>query len=347
VVTNKVLLGASFFTIFLFVIILLIFIYLVIRRRYMERKEQKILEYIEHSKLDWFNYLIKGEVLEQQKHNKYLNEAVDKIFLSYNLTIKDEQMNNRLTSYAELNMRNYYEKQLSAKDWAVRVNVLHRIVLFNLHFLVPAVMNKLKMGEFRTKEEYMIMLRIASIYDENLFLAHVMKPKMKLYEYDYKMILSQINDLYHRKIMDNFDGFSINMKLAFLDYLSYQTSLNEQSLLFFESILQSVHKEFRIKALKAINSFGMVSSLEPYYRFAMSEEWEERLMVSKILRLVSSDEVYAMLNTLICDRNWYVRKQAAETLKGKKDGEERLVKIVNQQEDRFAADMAKEVLIMR
>lgn len=346
-VTNKILVGALFFTAFIFCIIFLVFMYLVIKRRYMERKERWILAYIERSKLDWFNYLIKGEALPQQKHHKYLNEAIDKIFLSYNLTVKDGQMNARLATYAELNMRKYYEKQLGSRNWAVRVNVLQRIVIFKLDFLVPTVLNKLKKDEFRTKDEYMIMLRIASIYDENLFLAHLVKPKMKLYEYDFKMILSRIDGVYHQKLMENFEDFSIDMQLAFLDYLSYQTTLKEQSLQFFETTLQSIHKEFRIKALKAINSFGMVSSLEPYHRFAKSEEWEERLMVAKILRLVSSDEVYAMLNALICDRNWHVRKQAAETLKGKKHGEEWLHQIVDRKEDRFAVDIAKEVLVMR
>lgn len=350
-VTNDILFGAVLITFALFLIIVIIFNYLAFKRRKDNRFNRKIERYIlKHEQL-WYRYLLYGESIEgalKFRHfDAHTREAIDKIFISYITTINNPEVREQISHFAALNMQNFYKKMLESKEWADRLNVLRRTILFDLQFLIPSIEEKLKHNDIEEVEEYILVLQVMAKYNPNLFLAHLYRPRLPMSEYDYKVILAHIDEPYIKNFIRDFDDLPIRLQLSLLDYLSLHTTMDLEYLYFYEKLLNSIYTELRIRALKAINAFGMVANLSLYHPFLTSPEWEERLMLAKVLRLVEGDEAVKMLQLLLCDTRFLVRKQAAQTLKMKKNGTVILQEMAKQTEDRFAADMAKEVLGIR
>lgn len=68
-------------------------------------------------------------------------------------------------------------------------------------------------------------------------------------------------------------------------------------------------------------------------------------MLAKILQHVPLEYSESMLLTLIEDTNWWVRKQAAETIVVHRRGEDVLRKTIATTTDRFAKEVAQQVLL--
>lgn len=304
----------------------------------------KINAFIERNEADWYAYLVENKPILRYSNNPVTMAAIDKILVSYATTINNKDILQRVSKYAGLNMRNYYKKQLKSNDEAVRLNVLQRTLLLELEFLVPNIEQHLRNRRHDSMEEYLLMLRVVSKYNRNLFLAHVYKPRVTFYDYEYKVLLSNIDDDYIGYFKDDFDQLPIRLKLALLDFLSLSTNLNDAYLSFYERLLESEYLEIRIRALKAISSFGMISNLKLYKPFADSSDWEERLMLAKILRFVTEEQAYTILQQFMYDSEWQVRKQAAVSLKGMPKGAIILKQIAEKNEDEYASDMAKQAL---
>lgn len=350
-ITNNILFGAVFITALLFSVIVVIFSYLTLKRRREERFQRKINYYIEMYEQEWYRYLMYKESIEgalkDTSFEHYVREAIDKIFISYVTTINNAEVRENISRFATLNMQKHYKKQLESSEWAERLNVLRRTMLFDLKFLVPIIEERLKKNTIEQMDEYLIVLQVISAYNTNLFLAHLYAPRLKMSEYDYKVILAHIDESYIKGFIRDFDMLPIRLQLSLLDYLGLHTTMDSEYLYFYEKLLGSIHMEIRIRALKAISTFGMVADLSAYEQFLTSTQWEERLMFAKVLRLVEGKQAVGMLQVLLCDMNWTVRKQAALTLKMKKHGVAMLQEMAQQTEDEFAADMAKEVLGIR
>ncbi|MER2189594.1 MAG: HEAT repeat domain-containing protein [Solibacillus sp.] len=350
-ITNAILFGAVVIIAFLLLVIGLIFSYLVFKRNKEMHFQRKVNAYIETYEQEWYRYLLHGESIEEAlKHTSFdydVREAIDKIFITYVTTINNAEVRKNISRFATLNMQKHYGKLLESPEWADRLNVLRRTMLFDLQFLVPIIEGKLKQNEIEQMEEYLVVLQVISTYNPNLFLAHLYAPRMKMSEYDYKVILAHIDESYIKRFIRHFDELPIRLQLSLLDYLSLHTTMDSEYLYFYEKLLDSIHVEIRIRVLKAISTFGMVADLAAYEQFLTSSEWQERLMFAKVLRLVEGKQAVNMLQVLLCDMNWRVRKQAALTLKTKKNGLRLLQEMAHQTEDAFAADMAKEVLGIR
>lgn len=349
--TNVILLGAVVISVCLFLVIALIFSYLTFKRSKELRFQRKVKDYIETYEQEWYRYLLYGESIEEAlKHTAfdyYVREAIDKIFITYVTTINNVEVRKNISRFATLNMQKHYAKLFESLEWADRLNVLRRTMLFDLQFLVPTIERKLKQNEIDQMEEYLLVLQVISAYNTNLFLAHLYAPRLKMSEYDYKVILAHIDESYIKGFIRQFDELPIRLQLSLLDYLSLHTTMDSEYLYFYEKLLGSIHLEMRIRVLKAISTFGMVANLRAYEQFLTSSEWQERLMFAKVLRLVEGKKAMDMLQALLFDMNWQVRRQAALTLRTKKNGVRLLQDMAHQTEDRFAAEMAKEVLGIR
>ncbi len=115
------------------------------------------------------------------------------------------------------------------------------------------------------------------------------------------------------------------------------------------SNLSSIHKELRISALKAANSFRCCEcddSQFPLEQLTVDENWEVRSFCAKLLSYSenASDKVLKALTILLKDPNWNVRFNASESLflLGER-GIEVLAESLNS-EDRFAREKAYDVL---
>lgn len=343
-ITNQILNISIIAIIVLLGFVAVLFFYLVFMKRKEQRKEKRIMEYFEQHEIEWYDYLVNLTPLTKQKGHNTNKDAVDKLFVTYMLTINNEEVRNRIANYAELNMKTYYLKQLQSKDLVQRINVLHRVLLFNFGFVVPIIEKQLKAGTAESIEEYLLLLQIIAKYNSNLFLAHMYQPRFAFHEYEYNVLLAKIDSTYIEQFQDNFEELPIDLRLSLLTFFSFNVNFGENALLFYESLLSSIYAEIRIRALKDIASFGMISSLEPYRVFLISTYWEERLMLAKILPFSNDPQAYELLEKLLTDREWTVRRQAAVSLKSMKLGRQLLQEIIEKKEDLFAAEMAQEVL---
>ena len=333
--------------VFLVVIGCLLF-YLITMRLRQVRREQSIQEYIEEYKDVWYRYLVLGKDVERIHSSRvthpYIKEAVDRILVTYVSSINNPDMLERISHFCSLNFKKYYRSMLYHPSWGIRMNGLYRALDFRLSFLVPDVEFLLKKKRYTSEEEYLVILRILSIYNRNLFLSHFYHPSYTFKEFQYKTLLSHLDESYIEEFIHSFESLPPHLKIALLDYLSFDSKMAISYLKFYESLLSNLESEIRIRALKAISHFGMITSIRYYGGFVDSPYWEERLMLAKLLIHVKERDAKPLLQKLLQDESWWVRKQAAITLNSVRYGVEVLQRIAEQTEDRYAAEMAKEIL---
>ncbi|MEK4129165.1 HEAT repeat domain-containing protein [Solibacillus sp. FSL W8-0474] len=343
-IDRQFLIGTVIIGIMMLIVIFCIFLYLVYKGMERDRINEKMNAYFERYKTGWYKYLVYNEPFDHRPENKISMKAIDHLFISYLTTVNNEAIHTKVSEYASLNMQDYYIEQIKSRDRSVRLNVLQRTLLMELDFLVPIIEQHLRNKRDYDMEEYLLMLRVVAKYNRNMFFAHVYQPRLPFDDYEYKLLLSTIDDSYIDYFTNHFDTLPMVLKLALLDYLSLSTNVSNDSLSFYERLLTSDNQELRIRVLKAIASFGMISDLQRYEHFVASTSWEERLMMARILRFAKEEQSYQNLQRLIADSNWKVRKQAALSLLNMPKGKVILQQIIDSKEDSYAADIAREVM---
>ena len=342
----------TFLVIFvLSIIIVSLLCYLIVMRIRQARREQIIKDYVEEYQNLWYRYLVLGENVERLHEsrvtNSYIKEAVDRILMTYVSSINNPDMIERISHFCSLNFKKYYRSMLYHRNWGIRMNGLQRTLDFRLSFLLADVEYLLKQKKYTTEEEYLIILRFLSIYNRNLFLAHFYQPDYPFKEFQYKTLISHLDESYIEEFIHSYDLLPIHLKVALLDYLAFDSKIEISYLKFYENLLSEVESEIRIRSLKAISHFGMITSINYYRDFVHSPHWEERLMLAKLLIHVAEKDASPLLEKLLQDESWWVRKQASITLSKVRYGMEVLQRIAQQTEDRYAAEMAREILQVR
>lgn len=323
-------------------ILLCIYFFAIYRKNRKKHSFNKINNYIQQNERDWYNYLVLNKPLRNHSTTKNELAAIDTIFVSYVTSMNKEEILERASTYAALNMKNYYIKQLTSRDGANRLHALQRTLILDLEFLVPLIERRLKENRTGSMEEYLLMLKVAAKYNRNLFLAHMYKPRLTFYDIEYHLLLSNIEDRYCDYFKDHFEELPIQLKLAFLEFSCLKSNLNPSYLILFEKLLTSECAGIRLRALRAISSYGEISHLKHYEAFVQSSHWEERLLVAEILRFVNEEDSYTYLKTLSLDSNSLVRKQAALSLMDLPDGQAILHKLSDSGEEVSPAASADE-----
>lgn len=329
-------------------ILVILFLYLFTQRLKQNRFEQQIQTYIQTHMDDWYNYLIADSdtaILHELRVVSTTDKAaIDRIFTRYVKNIKNEDIRDKIAHYNQLNSRKFYLKKLQSKNWGERISILYKISDFKMFFLVPEVEKLLRRTKKLTLEEYVICLKILAIYNRNLFLAHLYKPKMHLGEFEYKKLIHELDESYFQEFKERFDQLPINLRVSFIEILGYEADSSISSITFLEGLLDHYDSEFRIRAMKALAHISAYINFERYKQFANSTIWEERLMFAKLLIHIPEDLARPYLEKLIEDEVWFVRKQAATTLSKIKNGMSSLNQIIQSSNDQYAVDAAKESL---
>lgn len=340
--------GAIIVGIILGIGVCVVILYLLLKR-FMQKKREQFIETYFRKYLDaWYDYLVLGKenVSLTLSHRKsYMTFlAVDRIFSHYVTTIKNENVIARIGHYAEVHFLKQYKDMLKSDNWGIRMNALYRIFHYDLTFLVDDVRTYLKKGRFQNFEDYSLMLKIMAKYDETLVISHLLKPKLPLQQYEYKHIVFYLPQHYFERLINHYDDMPQPLKISLLEYFSYKPDMEPQFLHFYEGQLQSEDPEIRIRALKAIHKFGLITDISLYEPFMTSPLWEERMLFTRIV--TSSDLHYATdkLRQLICDPSWWVRKRAAYALFHLKNGQQILHDIIAEGKDPYAVEAAKEIL---
>lgn len=324
-------------------ILLCIYFYSIYQKNRQKRLFNRINTYVQENERDWYNYLVLNKPLGNHSNQKTELAAIDNIFVSYITTMNKEEIREKASAYAALNMKNYYLKKIMSRDESVRIHALQRTLIIELEFLVPLIEQRLKENRTGSMEEYLWMLRVATKYNRNLFLAHLYKPRLTFYNDEYHLLLLNVDENYLEYFKDSFEELPIQLKLAFLESLCLNRNLNTAYLTLFEHLLLSECAGIRIRALRAISSFGKILHIEHYEDFVQSSLWEERLLLAEILRFVTEQESYTYLQKLLLDPNSNVRKQAALSLMDLPNGKAVLQQVSDNGEEIPAAATLVEV----
>ena len=103
-------------------------------------------------------------------------------------------------------------------------------------------------------------------------------------------------------------------------------------------LLDNPQMNMRIDAVRTLGQLAYPDAYKPILALAKNNRWELRAVVATALSAFHADENTETLIDLLCDREWWVRYRAAESLLCCSDPEE-IVHRVAAREDRFAREM--------
>ncbi|GIN84728.1 hypothetical protein J6TS2_11140 [Heyndrickxia sporothermodurans] len=328
----------------LFFLLIFLLIYIVWKRVQETKMKAKMKQYIKVHKDEWYLYLIEEKNISEKliPNNMGEQKAIEEILVRYTKNILSHTVITKISNYVEENMEDYYRKKLKSRKWSTRMNVLYKIIDFQMHFLIKDVLEMLNSNKKYSKEEYLQMYKILSHFRYENFIEHILNPKFLIGEFEYKQLLFDMDPNDFGLFVQKYEELPDTLKYIIIDIIGIKNNI--EYIQFLESKLADPQLEVRIRTLKSINRIGAITDINLYIPFIQSNYWEERLMVAKLLIHVPLAESKDHLKELLQDSSWWVRSEAAQTLRNHKMGKQVLESIIISSEDRYAVDMAKEVL---
>ncbi|OCS82828.1 HEAT repeat domain-containing protein [Caryophanon tenue] len=310
------------------------------QNRVLAEKEAYMAQYEQQ----WYNYLVLNEPFDKALVPKEKGEfvAVEEILLAYVDHVSNTYIHEKITYFAKKYLYNYYGKMMTVRKWSYRMNAIVRIVDFQIDTLLPKCVDYYEKNP--TQEERYILLQAIALFDPHYFTERLFtNNEVTFSEFEYRRIFTMIEPTLLLEIAERYEELPQKIKqYALIDTLGVVKDFAYMPIL--ERALTSHDIELRIRALKGLNNFNWVSDVSIYIPFSRSAIWEERLMLAKILRYVPLSHSKSLLRVLIQDRNWWVRKQAAETIALQKGGGAFLEDLALHSEDAFTKDIAQEML---
>ncbi|PID20459.1 hypothetical protein CSV61_14410 [Sporosarcina sp. P3] len=340
---DKFLLSLLFVILVLLIILFALFFLLVFYRMREVKNKNKMNRYIEEHQADWCEYLL-GEKfpIDSLKPVSHLElEAIDELFFRFSYHFASDEITDKINAFAAMYMTDYYHTGLASRSGSVRINTLNKIHLFNLSFMLDAVIQQLQEKEKYSKTEYILMYEVMAKFSEMDFVAHFIHPRVPLGEFDYKKLLMELDETQIRLLAENFNELSEVLQLTLIEIVGVRHYLDWLPLL--HECLKSSTQELRIHALKSIADLEVADALKLYEGFSYSPVWEERLMTAKIFRSAPTEEALPVLNHLIKDPTYPVRAQAAKSMKSLRNGQQALYSVITTSSDEFAVDVAEEM----
>ncbi|WP_027963576.1 HEAT repeat domain-containing protein [Halalkalibacillus halophilus] len=276
-----------------------------------------------------------------KSHEDYI--ALERVLVYLAQHFQGEELNETISSYADGFFSNQFKKKLKGKSWSIRINTLHRIYQLDMKSLEDELKEMILNGQIYTKEENFQMMKIMFRMDGFFALEQLSREALKLNDFDQKRLLYEMEDQYVFSLMEQFNELNYKLQLNIIEVIGIRRF--PEAVLFLEDQLHSLDSETRIRSLKSISNIGYVENVEKYHQFVTANNWEERLMLAKILAFVRSNRSVNHLVTLMHDNTWAVRVAAANSLMVHKNGKAVIENLFDYSEDQFTKDVAKEVLV--
>lgn len=321
-------------------LLLLILLYLVIRKWLEDRERRKINECIETLSPLIFAYITGGEASRHfQLESNIKKKAAEEVLTKLAANLTGEEETGKLREFADRNLRNYFKRQLKSRRWSTRMNALYTIE--DLHFieLQPQVLEAAKRERISHDEKVQSLRILAAFQFEgipDLLLYH----SENLSDGELRNIILRLNENLFSHFIADFHRAKNPLKYAVVDAAGIRKEL--KYLHFVESVYASYDGEPRLRAVKALSSLGMVKDITPYLDLRHSEDWKERMMAAKLFGSLKEPELMPYLLDLLHDRSWWVRSQAGQSIMMFPRGKEELQIVLDTSDDSYARDMAWE-----
>ncbi|MFC3419578.1 HEAT repeat domain-containing protein [Salinicoccus hispanicus] len=292
----------------LVILVVLVLVFIAQSQRRIRRREA-VAHYIENHFDGWYEYLTKGlggDVLPKSKRSDI--EAIEKIFFAFTQSGSSKDIDRRIIQFGTEHFGSYYKKQLKSGRWAYRVNTLSKLIEFKLPGFEKIFANEeiLRLSKY----EYFLFLTYLSIFDMERF-SYIYFMRRDLSEYENKKIFNRLSDKKAEKLMNRFEEITLPGKYALIGRIALMPS--GTSIEWLESLLGNRTPEVRIRALKAIQTIGLVQESCRYDRFYNSDVWEERMLVTRLAPLIGEKSI-PQLKDRLDDHHEMVRREAARSL---------------------------------
>lgn len=317
-------------------------LYLVIQRKLSEIRQREKEVYTMKTKELWYKYLLQeGNFVKKLiPRNGCQIESVEEILLSYKRNIFNKMMHTKIKYFAKAYLAKYYRHEMKSKVWRKRLNAMYRVIDFEIESLIPFV-DTLPLKSL-SQEEHLQILKMFSLMKKERFLQKLLETHVMFSETEYRVIFAMLEEDMLEKLFFEMDKLERKACLALIDAMAVNGHMDFVKKL--EQLLINEWIEIRVRALKAIEMIGVIENLDIYIPFISSPIWEERLMMAKLLKHAPFQHTEPYLLTLLEDSNWWVRSQAARTIIENRQGAVKLESYIETAADRYAIEMAKEVL---
>jgi len=325
---------------------LLTFCYITIRK-WKDSKQKKINESVANQHSDeLYHYLVNGDQSEALVPNASNYKGIELLLKKFLSVIDGEELRQRVKTYTEQYFTLYYRHNLNRGKWSVRMNTLYNIVEFQMDTLWEDITRKLNKPKECSTEEYLQMCKsIIRSHDPN-FLSYIRSGTKALAPFQYREIVDILSDEQLQMVFDRFEVLPAELKYGVIDMVSIHMKVDYipilEQLLFSETT--EPDEEMRIRLLKAVANIGYTDNIAAYFRFVDSPRWEERAMTAKLFGALNTPVAWPHLRKFTKDPSWYVRNEASVALSKSREGLEILQEIAMSSKDRYAQDMAKEIL---
>ncbi|MBT2737407.1 HEAT repeat domain-containing protein [Bacillus sp. ISL-7] len=323
-------------------LLMVLLIYLTIRKAIDIKNRKAIEQYIENYQSILFTMLMEGGYSRGMIPKSVLErKATEKLLSMYSKVLEGEDEKKRLSELASMYLAEYYRKQLKSKKWSQRMNTLYHIEDFKLSLLIDDI-HKLSQKKRISHEELIHTLRILALFQyENLFEMLTIHYN-SLSEFEYRNILMRLEQQQFEQFILHFHKSSPPLQKAILDVISMKKEINYLS--FLENIFSTYKGEIKLRALKALTEIGYVKNSDPYLELLYSTKWEERMVAAKLVGSLKEVKGISRLIELLHDQTWWVRSQAGQAICQFPNGHEILREVFETSKDAFAKDMAWEWL---
>ncbi|MEH7107667.1 HEAT repeat domain-containing protein [Bacillus sp. JJ1764] len=336
------LLYLSILTILSLSTLIILLLYLIIRKMIVNRKRAKINELKEKYNPVLFNVLTNGgnfRVLTPNTHFQII--AIQELLSKYSKVTEGKEEKEQLANIAEYYLSDYFRKQLKSRRWSIRMNMLHQIEdLYMVSFLkdISIFINKKR----QTHDETIQALRILASFNDPGLLELLTTKFPTLSEYEYRNILIRANSQQFDQFVLHFNRSSDQLKRAILEVISIKKE--KRYIVFLEDIFSKYDGEIKLRALKAIANIGYVQYVDPFLELLYSPKWQERMVSAKLIGQIQEEKGIPRLLELLQDPSWWVRSQAGQAISRFIHGKELLEQVLLTSQDPFAKDMAFEWL---
>lgn len=325
-------------TLTLFSILLILLMYLVVRKVKGINKRRKIDSYKNKFYPLLFSLLTEGgEPVAICCITKIEKLAIEELLSKFVKTLVGKEEKERLSNLAVYWLMDYYRKRLKSKRWSQRMNALYHIEDFHMIQLLEDILQLLQINRL-SHEEIVHNLRILASFQYHGFYELIRSQFYYLSEFEYRGILLRLEDDQFHPFVLNFDDCPVPIQTALFDVIALKKEISYLS--FAENVFFAYEGEVKLRALKALAEIGYVKRVEPYLVLLRSSKWEERMIAAKLMGNIKEEKSIPGLIELLHDSSWWVRSQAGQSISQFPNGKDILQNVLSTSKDAYAKDMA-------
>lgn len=336
-------------------LIIILLLYLMFRKYQRNRRLQAIARVTEQlAKADSAlnQYILTGERSRKMLAKSDIEQQAIEEMLIHRLSLsrsKDET--ERIRELSEYYFAESYGRDLRSPRWSTRINALLYIEQFQMMSLRSDLLQALQRKNC-TGDERFLILRILAVFQAPEIMDELESAAIQYSEIQLLQLVLLIRGELLEQLLQQFDQYTPKLRYIIIDSLRINNIRTQEVLQLLEQCMDSKDKEMRIRAMKALANFGYMSPeaadrMEQAMTEQQSVSWQERLMRVKVINSTRDERFLPYLEQLVSDDSYEVRLQSAQALLRYRQGVAILERIATDHPDRFAKEMAQEILERR